>query len=226
MLTALLLFDGAGKARKLLHLARRRRSSSRALGLRPRKVMIAIPRTIAGATIAIFPRPMRAGDRFAGRREGAAATNPCAKLSRVVKSASRLWASSSLHLSERRAFRKTCRLALICTCNNSASVSGVPINTPVFGRHITASQCGPTPLTSPCRSEPRKPSVSASTCIVSGTLPQPFGPSKTRSTCEASRTFPVKHPLPRPKNTTSWHNRVLRGWRSLKPSAGCGNRLS
>lgn len=65
--------------------------------------MIAIPRTIAGATIAILPRPMRAGDRFAGRREGAAATNPCAKLSRVVKSASRLWASSSLHLSERRA---------------------------------------------------------------------------------------------------------------------------
>ena len=29
--------------------------------------------TIAGATIAILPRPMRAGDRFAGRREGAAA---------------------------------------------------------------------------------------------------------------------------------------------------------
>jgi len=85
MLTALLLFDGAGKARKLLHLARRRRSSSRALGLRPRKVMIAIPRTIASATIAILPRPMRASDRFAGRREGAAATNPCAKLSRVVR---------------------------------------------------------------------------------------------------------------------------------------------
>jgi hypothetical protein len=103
MLTALLLFDGAGKARKLLHLARRRRSSSRALALRPRKVMIAIPRTIASATIAILPRPMRAGDRFAGRREGPAATNPCAKLSRVVKSASSLWASSSLHLAERRA---------------------------------------------------------------------------------------------------------------------------
>ena len=50
-----------------------------------------------------------------------------------------------------------------------------------------------------------------------------FGPSKTRSTCEASRTFSVKHHLPRPKNTTSWRNRVLRGWRSLKPSAGCGN---
>ena len=46
---------------------------------------------------------------------------------------------------------------LICTWNNSAAVSGVLKNTPAFGRHIIASQCGLIPLMSPCTSEPGKP---------------------------------------------------------------------
>jgi hypothetical protein len=57
------------------------------------------------------------------------------------------------------------------------------------------------------------------TCIVSGTPRQAFGPYMTRSTCEASRTFSVKPHLLRPRNTTSWRNRALRGVLSLGPSA-------
>ena len=116
-------------------------------------------------------------------------------------------------------FRKTCRRGLICTWNDSAAVSGVLINTPAFGRHITASQCGLIPLISPCTSELGKPLDSVSTYIASAMLQQASGRAMIQSTCEASRTFSVKLHLLRPRDTTSWRNRGLPVALSLGPSS-------
>ena len=97
-------------------------------------------------------------------------------------------------------------------------ISGADKHTSLWSSNQSQPMC-PHAIYAAVRRRPKNPLDSVSTYIASAMLQRAFGRAMIQSTCEASRTFSAKHRLLRLRNTTSWHNRALRGVPSLGPSA-------